>query len=147
MNNLQTPITEELLKGFDSVSIGEFNECLEKIHLLQMLISPDRLYPKDLDRWDNPNLPLQSEVAAGEEYRKLDPKGRIRIDLENPHILVDMDYFRPAAKHFEEFGRYTNFFENEDPDSDYMKFWEEERRNKSDYLRILKLLLKISLLW
>ena len=128
MNNLQTPITEELLKGFDSVSIGEFNECLEKIHLLQMLISPDRLYPKDLDRWDNPNLPLQSEVAEGEEYRKLDPRGRIRVDLENPHILVDMDYFRPAAKHFEEFGCYTKFFENPDPDSDYMKFWNEERR-------------------
>ena len=129
VNKYNTPITDELLSGLDVTTIGEFNECLEKIVLLQSIISPNRKYAKDLDRWDFPNKPLKSEITEDdEEYRTLDPKGKIRIDFNNPHILVDMDYFRPAAKHFEEYGCYTKFFENRDPDSDYMKFWAEERR-------------------
>jgi hypothetical protein len=129
MNNFQTSISDDLFKGLDSVSIAEFYECLEKIHLLGVLIQDNRKFAKDLERWDNPNLPLLSEVTNNDEpYRKLDSKGRIRVDFENPHILKDMEYFRPAARHYEEFGCYTKFFENPDPDSDYMKFWKEERR-------------------
>jgi len=128
VNEVTSQINNELLQGLDSVSIGEFFEYVEKIELIRNLISPNRKRARDLERWDNPNLPLEHEVEPGEPYRKLNPKGRIRVDLENPHILEDMDYFRPAAKHFEEFGCYTKFQKNRDPDSDYMKFWKEERR-------------------
>ena len=128
VNSYQTPIDDLLLKDLDTSSQSEFWDSISKIKLLQVLISPTRSYTKDLERWDNPNLPLKEEVEEGLPYRSLDPNGRIRVDLENPHILTDMEYFRPAARHFEEFGVYTKFFENPDPDSDYMKFWTEERR-------------------
>ena len=127
-NKYNTSITDELLGGLDITSQTEFHDSINKILLLQNLIHPNRKYTKDLDRWDNPNLPLQSEVLEGEPYRKLDSKGRIRVDFSNPHILTNMEYFRPTARYFEEFGCYTKFFENPDPDSDYRKFWDEERR-------------------
>lgn len=136
VNRYQTPIDDLLLKDLDSSSQGEFWDSISKIKLLQVLTSTERKYSKDFDRWDNPNLPLKEEVEDGLPYRSLNSKGKIRVDLENPHILTDMEYFRPAAKHFEEFGVYTKFFENPDPDSDYMKFWTEERRRCIDgYVR------------
>ena len=128
VNKYQLPIDDLLLKDLDSISQSEFYDSLSKIKLLQNLIDPSRKYSTDLERWDNPNLSLENEVEEGMPFRKLNPNGRIRVDLENPHILKDMDYFRPAAKHFEEFGCYTKFFENPDPSSDWMKFWTEERR-------------------
>lgn len=118
-NSLQTELTDDILKDLDSSSISELYDCLSKIHLLQALSNPNRKYCRDLQRWDNPNVL---------DVRKPDKKGRIYVDLENPHILENMDYFRPAAKHFEEFGCYTKIFENPDPNSEYMKFWNEERR-------------------
>lgn len=127
-NSVSSPFSEELLKGLDDQSIAEFYEILEKIEFISNLTSTSRKRAADLERWDNPNLPLREEVDEGDDYRKLDPKGKIRVDLENPHILEDMDYFRPAAKHFEEFGCYTKFPKNRDPDSDYMKFWNNERK-------------------
>jgi len=126
-NSLQTELTDDVLKDLDSSSISELYDCLSKIYLIQALSRPDRKYAKDLQRWDNPNN-LDSRIE--------DKNGRIYVDLENPHILEDMDYFRPAAKHFEEFGCYTKLFKNSDPSSDYMKFWNEERRRcKEGYIR------------
>jgi len=126
-NSLQTELTDDVLKDLDSSSISELYDCLSKIYLIQALSRPDRKYAKDLQRWDNPNN-LDSRIE--------DKNGRIYVDLENPHILEDMDYFRPAAKHFEEFGCYTKLFKNPDPSSDYMKFWNEERRRcKEGYIR------------
>ena len=102
-NSLQTELTDDVLKDLDSSSISELYDCLNKIYLIQALTRPDRKYAKDLQRWYNPNI-LDSRIE--------DKNGRIYVDLENPHILEDMDYFRPAAKHFEEFGCYTKLFCN-----------------------------------
>ena len=127
-NSVTSSLSEELLEGLDTISISELYEILEKVEFVSNLTNPNRKRVKDLERWDNPNLPAEDEVKKGDPYRKLNPKGRIRVDLENPHILEDMEYFRPAARHFEEFGCYTKFSKNRDPDSDYMRFWAEERK-------------------
>lgn len=58
--------------------------------------------------------------------RPRDESGRIIVDLSNPHILTDMDYFRPAAKHWEEHGCYTKLKVNMHPQSEWMKWFKQE---------------------
>ena len=36
-----------------------------------------------------------------------DNKGRIIVDITHPHILEDMDYFRPTALHYQKHGCIT----------------------------------------
>jgi hypothetical protein len=48
-------------------------ECLRNIEFIKRLISPDRLYYKDLPR---------------------DERGAAIVDITNPPILEDVDYFR-----------------------------------------------------
>lgn len=105
-NKYQTVLTDNILKTLDSSSQSELFDCITKIELIKNLSNKDRKYAKDLERIN----------------------GKIVVNLENPHILEDMQYFKPAARHFQQFGCYTKLFENPDPDSDYMKFWAEERR-------------------
>jgi len=107
VNKYNTPITEELLSTIDSRSKGEFMECLEKILLIKNLTSTKRRKVKDMPK---------------------DKLGRVIVDLENPHILEDMDYFRPAALYYKKHGVYTHLYPNTNPNSDYRKFWDEERR-------------------
>ena len=57
-----------------------------------------------------------------------DEKGRIIVDVTNPHILVDMDYFRQAAIKFERDGRYCDYRPNPNPNSAYGKWIREEVR-------------------
>jgi hypothetical protein len=65
-----------------------------------------------------------------------DDQGRIKVDVTRPHILKDMDFFRPAALHFQQHGCYTHLMPNPHPKSDYMRFWLEEiRRCKEGYVR------------
>jgi hypothetical protein len=54
--------------------------------------------------------------------------GRINVDLTNPHILEDMDFFRERAIFFEKNGKYTNLTPNPNPKSAYAEFWKEEQR-------------------
>lgn len=65
-----------------------------------------------------------------------DKRGRIIVDITHPHILEDMDYFRPAAKFYEENGCYTLLRPNSNPNSEYGKwFYEEVRRCREGYVR------------
>ena len=125
-NRHQTELTEELLDSLPPEEKNDLLDYIDSIMFIQNLASPDRPYAKDLDRWDNPFGPDVSEDDM--PARKKDPNGRIAIDLSNPHILEDMDYFRPAAIHFEKNGSYTKLFPNPNPNSDYFKFWAEEAR-------------------
>ena len=62
--------------------------------------------------------------------------GRLTIDITNPPILEDMDYFREPALHFLKHGKYTMLYPNGNPNSEYMKYWNEEiRRCKEGYDR------------
>jgi len=94
---------------------SETMEFISTIAFLQNLISSDRKYAKDIPR---------------------DDLDRIVVDLANPHILEDMDYFRQPALHYESFGKYTNLYPNPHPSSSYYKFWKEEaRRCREGYIR------------
>ena len=111
-----TPVTEELFEKYklDNDSVNEFYDLFDTVPLLKSMASKDRPYAKDLPR----------------------ENGKITVDLTNPHILEDMDYFRQAALHFKKTGRYTDFYPTKLKSSDYYKFWkEEERRCKEGYVR------------
>lgn len=112
VNQLHTPI--ENLEVSKEI-YNDIIEYLSSVKFLQTLTSPDRKYAKDKPR---------------------DKKGRIVVDVTEPHILEDMDYFRQTAIHFEKFGTYTDLYPNSNPNSEYYKFWQEEaRRCREGYVR------------
>ena len=93
----------------------EFMDCITTIPLIKWLIAPDRPYVKDLPR---------------------DEKGRAIIDITHPPILTDTDYFRPTALHYIEHGTLTSLRPNRNPNSEYMKWFNEENdRIWNGYLR------------
>lgn len=107
MNEYQTQLTEELLDTIPKEVQDQLFDILNNVEFVKRLISPTREYAKDRPR---------------------DEQGRIIVDLANPHILEDMDYFRPTAIHFEKYGRFTNLRPNANPNSEYGKWIREERR-------------------
>ena len=134
-NSIQTELTEELLSKMPREEKNDLLEYIDSIQFIQNLASPTRKKASQLTRWNNPLLPITS-VDPDDEVRKEDPNGLIAVDLTNPHILEDMDYFRPAALHFEQHGCYTKLFPNSNPNSEYYKFWAEEaRRCRDGYIR------------
>lgn len=106
MNKYQTPITDELLASLPQEVQDQLLDAINNIEFVKRLISPTRQYAKDRPR---------------------DSKGRIIVDLANPHILEDMDYFRPSAIHYQKYGNYTSLRPNANPNSDYGKWVRQER--------------------
>lgn len=106
-NEFQTSITAELLNKYPQDVIQNFLDVVENIPYIHNLIAPDRKRAKDLPR---------------------DSTGKIIVDLTNPHILEDMDYFRPSALHFQEHECYTFLKPNANPNSEYYKWFQEEKR-------------------
>lgn len=107
MNKYQTPLTSELLSSLPEEVVEQLYDCVNNIQFIKNLVSPNRKYARDLPR---------------------DSKGRIIVDITNPHIIEDADYFRPAALHYLEHGCYTFLRPNSNPNSEFRKFWDEERR-------------------
>lgn len=115
MNRYQTELTEELINGLPQEVQDQLFDIINNVEFVKRLISPTREYAKDRPR---------------------DDKGRIIVDLANPHILEDMDYFRPTAIHYEKYGTLTNLRPNANPNSEYGKWIREERRRIWDgYVR------------
>lgn len=106
-NRYQTPVTQELLDSLPSEIAEQLMDCLTNIQFIKNLISPDRPYYKDLPR---------------------DERGAAIVDITNPPILEDADYFRQAALHYQKHGCYTFLKPNSNPNSEFRKFWDEERR-------------------
>lgn len=107
LNKYQTPLTEELLSTLPEEVRDQLMDMVNNIAFVRNLISPHRQYAKDRPR---------------------DSKGRIIVDLVNPHILEDMDYFRPTALHYEKYGTLTDLKPNANPNSAFGKWIREERR-------------------
>lgn len=107
LNKYQTPLTSELITSLPEEVRNTLLDDISNIEFIKRLISPNRPYAKDLPR---------------------DDKGRIIIDITNPHILEDMDYFRQPALHYIKNGCYTFLRPNSNPNSEYRKYWDEERR-------------------
>ena len=107
-NEFQTHITQELLNSLPEEVQDQLFDVLSNVEFVKRLISPNRQYAKDRPR---------------------DSQGRIIIDLANPHILEDMDYFRPAALAYKNNnGQYTTLRPNGNPNSEYGKWIREEKR-------------------
>ena len=104
-NAYQTKITQELLDSLEKEVADDFFFYINNVSFIQRLISPDRKFAKDLPR---------------------DETGRIHVNLSNPHILTDMNYFRESAIHFQEHGCYTKLRINTSPKSEYMKWFKME---------------------
>lgn len=107
LNKYQTPLTEDLIKAYPKEVIEQLYDAINNIPFIKHLVSADRPYAKDMPR---------------------DSEGKIIIDLAKPHILEDMDYFRPTALHYKEHGCYTFLRPNKNPNSEFMKWITEERR-------------------
>lgn len=115
MNEYQTELTEELVNSLPREVQDQLFDIINNVEFVKRLISPTREYAKDRPR---------------------DDKGRIIVDLVNPHILENMDYFRPSAIHYEKYGTFTNLRPNANPNSEYGKWIREERRRIWDgYVR------------
>ena len=107
MNKYQTELTGELMNTLPQEVQEQLLETLTTVEFVKRLISPDRLYARDLPR---------------------DEKGRIIVDITNPHIIEDADYFRQPALHFLKYGCYTFLKPNSNPNSEFRRHWDEEKR-------------------
>lgn len=107
-NKYQTPLTEELLETLPQEVKDQLFDILNNVEFVRRLVSPNRQYAKDRPR---------------------DEKGRIIVDLANPHIIEDVDYFRPSAIHFQKYGTFTNLRPNANPNSEFGKWIREEKRS------------------
>lgn len=106
MNKYQTQITDELLSRLPQEVQDQLLDIINNVEFVKRLISPARQYAKDRPR---------------------DSQGRIIVDLVNPHILEDMDYFRPTALHYKKYGCFTSLRPNANPNSEYGKWIRQER--------------------
>ena len=114
-NEFQTAITKELIDSLSPWVREQFMDFMDNVPMISWLISPDRPRAKDLPR---------------------DEEGKIIVDIAHPHILENTDYFRPAAKFYEENGCYTFLKPNANEKSEYGKWiTEEARRCREGYVR------------
>ncbi len=109
-NKYQTPITEELKQSLPKEVYDNLLEYISTVKFIQNLIAPEEVrgFAKDRPKDENYN------------------DGRIIVDITNPHILEDMEFFREKAIFFDKNGRYTNIPPNSNPKSEYAEFWKQE---------------------
>ena len=114
-NEYQSSLEELKIESYPQEVQEQFFDFINNVPFIKHLISPTRLRAKDLPR---------------------DEEGKIPVDLTKPHILEDMDYFRPSAIHFQKYGCYTKLRPNPNPNSEYGKWIREEiRRCYDGYIR------------
>ena len=114
-NEYQTPITQELLDKYPQEVQEQFLDFINNVPYIKNLISPNRPYTRDLPKDEN---------------------GRAIIDLTNPPLHEDMDYFKPTALNYQKYGKVCNLRPNPNPNSEYGKWIREEvRRIYEGYTR------------
>lgn len=114
-NEYQTEITKDFLESLPEEVAEQLLDFVTNVQYIKNLISPSRKRARDLPR---------------------DEKGRIKVDLTNPHILENMDYFRQSAIHFQTHGCYTFLRPNPNPNSEFKKWIDEEKRRcREGYVR------------
>lgn len=115
INSIQTPIEELNLEELPKEIQDQFWDFFNSVPFIQNLVSINRKRACELPR---------------------DDEGKIEVDLTNPHILEDMDYFRPTAINFQKTGKLTDLTPNGNPNSDYYKWAKEEvRRCREGFVR------------
>ena len=115
LNNTQSTFEELKVDSNPKEIVEQFYDFLNNIPFIQNLIKRDRKKAKDVPR---------------------DADGKIMVNITEPHILEDMNYFRPSAIHFQKYGCYTKLRPNPNPNSEYGKWIREEiRRCWDGYVR------------
>lgn len=114
-NKYQSSLEELQIDSYPQEVQDEFYEAINGIPFIRHLISPTRQKCEGLPR---------------------DSKGRAIIDITNPPIIEDTDYFRPTALHYKKYGVLTNLRPNPNPNSEFGKWIREEvRRIWEGYVR------------
>ena len=115
MNKYQTEYSKEYIESLPKEVQEQYYDFITNVPYLSKLLSDNRKYAKDLPR---------------------DSEGKIIIDITEPHILENTDYFRPSAIHYQQYGCYTKLKPNANPNSEYGKWIREEvRRCWEGYIR------------
>lgn len=115
VNKYNTSIDDLKLDTYPQEVQDKFWEFINGVPYIRSFIAPDRPTAKDIKR---------------------DGTGKIIVDLTKPHILEDMDYFRPTALHYAKTGKFTDLRPNRNPNSEFGKwFTEEVRRCREGYVR------------
>lgn len=115
VNSYQTEYDQEYIDSLPEEVQEQYYDFTTNVPYIRSLIAKDRPYAKDLPR---------------------DNEGKIIIDITKPHILEDMDYFRPSAIHYKKYGCYSKLRPNFNPNSEYGKWIREEiRRCWNGYVR------------
>lgn len=107
LNKYQTPISELGLEKQPQEVQDQFWDFLNNVPYIQFMVSPNRPRARDLPR---------------------DSDGKIIVDITKPHIIEDIDYFRPSAIHYQKYGRFSDLRPNANPNSEFGKWIREERR-------------------
>lgn len=105
LNSKQTPLEVLKVDKCPKEVIEQFYDFLNNIPFIQNCIKKDRKRAIDIPK---------------------DSQGKIEIDVTQPHILENMDYFRPAAIHFQKYGCYTHLRPNPNPNSEFGKWIRKE---------------------
>lgn len=114
-NEYQSSLEELKIDQYPEEIQEQFFDFINTVPYIKNLIAVDRPRAKDLPR---------------------DKDGKIVVDLTNPPIIEDTDFFRPVAKHFEQTGKVCNLRPNPNPNSEYGKWVREEvRRCYEGYVR------------
>lgn len=116
----------------------QFNEYQSTLEDLQLSKQPKEIQEQFYEflggvpyirRLVDSNRPRVADLPKDEE-------GKVIVDVTRPHILENMDYFRPAAIQFQKTGKYTNLRPNPNPNSEFYKWLNEEvRRCRDGYVR------------
>ena len=115
MNKYQTGYSKEYIESLPKEVQEQYYDFITNVPYISKLLSDNRKYAKDLPR---------------------DNEGKIIIDITEPHILENTDYFRPSAIHYQQYGCYTKLKPNANPNSEYGKWIREEvRRCWEGYIR------------
>ena len=115
MNKCQTEYPKEYIESLPKEVQEQYYDFITNVPYISKLLSDNRKYAKDLPR---------------------DSEGKIIIDITEPHILEDTDYFRPSAIHYQQYGCFTKLKPNANPNSEYGKWIREEvRRCWEGYVR------------
>ena len=114
-NKFQSTLEQLNIDSYPDEIKESFFDFLNNVPYIKALVSPNRPYAKDCPR---------------------DKEEKIIVDLTNPPIIEDTDYFRPVALHYQKYGCITKLRPNPNPNSEYGKWVREEvRRCFQGYIR------------
>lgn len=110
LNKHQSEITDQLRKDLPREVYENLMEYTSQVKFIKNLIAPEHIRGFAKDR---PKSLLYND-------------NRIDVDISNPHILENIDYFRQPAIFFDKNKKYTNIPPNSNPKSEYAEFWKQE---------------------